>query len=97
MGTEIQFRGYDLVVDSSDYIYVVGYISISTIKNVYFAKYDTSGVQLWNKTIGSSNYDIGHSIASDSSGNIYITGRFKEVDSDIFLAKYNSSGSLTMV
>lgn len=32
MGTEIQFRGYDLVVDSSDYIYVVGIYQFLQLK-----------------------------------------------------------------
>ena len=63
----------------------------------------------WVKSIGGDDVDGVNAIAVDSVGNIYVTGSFKEtVDfdpsssvsnltstgySDVFLAKYDSSGS----
>jgi len=66
-------------------------------------------VYSFTKTLGGTNGDFGQSVATDSSGNIYITGYFSgtadfdpgtETDSftsagleDIFLTKINSDGS----
>jgi hypothetical protein len=61
---------------------------------------------LWSKKFGGSNSDYGQSVSVDSSGNIYITGRFlsSTIDFgggaltnagswDIFLAKFDSNGN----
>ena len=59
----------------------------------------------WAKKAGGSNADQGHSIVTDSSGNSYVTGYFRETasfgsttlessgDADIFVAKLDSSGN----
>ena len=55
----------------------------------------------WTKQLGTSSDDLGNSITTDSSGNIYVTGETGEgLDgnkhsgkSDIFLIKYNASGT----
>ena len=79
--------------------------------DVYFAKYSSSGVLTWAKNIGGTGADVSNGIVVDGSGNVYITGYFNSTadfdpnagtsnlvsngGTDIFLAKYNSSGSLT--
>ena len=54
----------------------------------------------WTKQLGTSSYDEGYGVTTDSSGNIYVTGstdggldgNTNSGSYDIFLVKYNSSG-----
>src|SRR5262249_26201036 len=73
--------------------------------DVFIAKYSSSGAHLWSKSLGSTSTDTGYGIGVDSSGNVFVIGIFQgTVDfggggltsaggSDIFLAKYSSSGA----
>ena len=55
----------------------------------------------WTKQLGTSSYDVGDGVTTDSSGNIYVTGKtdggldrnINSGMSDIFLIKYNSTGT----
>jgi hypothetical protein len=83
-----------------------GTTSFTSVGNydIFVAKYDTGGNFLWAKSAGGTGDDRGQSICVDHMGNCYLTGFFKSTmtistntlnpigDSDIFLAKYNSSG-----
>jgi len=92
-------RGYGIAVDGSGNAFIAG----STVSDgtrpsdVFLLKYDSSGNQLWNKTWGGSDWDDGHGIALDASGNVFITGKtysFGAGYSDVFLLKYDSSGNM---
>jgi hypothetical protein len=74
--------------------------------DVFIAKYDSSGNAIWAKSAG-GNWDIhSTSITTDMNCNVYITGYFHNSASfdsiiltssgysDIFIAKYNSSGDV---
>ncbi len=74
--------------------------------DIFVAKYDPVGVAwAWVQTAGGTSYDFGKGIAVDASGNVYVTGSFQGTgsfggpsqtsagDADIFIAKYNSSGT----
>lgn len=74
-------------------------------KNDFFlAKVDPNGNLLWIKNGGSTLDDIGKSVVVDSEDNVYVLGSFQlfgnfidfqhgsQGESDIFLAKYLSSG-----
>ena len=64
-------------------------------------KYNSSGTKQWTKQLGTSYNDFGDGVTTDSSGNIYVTGdttggldgNTSSGSGDIFLVKYNSSGS----
>ncbi|MFN4235055.1 MAG: SBBP repeat-containing protein [Bacteroidia bacterium] len=78
--------------------------------DIYIHKLDTSGNFVWVKQIGGSLNQYGNDITFDNIGNIYITGNFEGTadfdpnagvlnltsigNSDIFIAKFNSTGSI---
>jgi hypothetical protein len=84
-GTE---QAYGLVVDTADNIFITGNFGSPTIAfgsstltnaggaDMYLLKYDSSGNELWGKSAGNINNDIGFSIAADRSNNIFVTGYF---------------------
>ena len=109
---------YSVSVDSSGNVYITGYFRSSTIdfggglltnagnSDIFLAKFDRNGNYLWSKRFGESDYDEGHSVSVDSSGNVYITGYFRSStidfgggvltnagNSDIFLARFDSNGN----
>ncbi|MEJ2628039.1 MAG: SBBP repeat-containing protein, partial [bacterium] len=114
--------GYGVATDRAGHVYVTGYFTESISfgdehqlnayggKDIFIAKYDSSGNLCWVKKAGGSDYDIGFGIAVADPENIYITGAFSDVayfdeeqvitgygQSDIFIARYDSSGGLIWV
>ena len=98
---------YGVTTDSSDNIYVTGYTeggldgnTSSGSYDMFLVKYNSSGTKQWTKQLGTSSYETGQSVITDSSDNIYVTGNTSgDLDGntnsggqDIFLVKYNSSG-----
>ncbi|MGB2868664.1 MAG: T9SS type A sorting domain-containing protein [Bacteroidota bacterium] len=79
--------------------------------DVFIAKYNSSGALVWAGKVGGSGADVSYGIAVDASSNVFITGYFNSTadfdpgagtsnlvsngGTDIFLAKYSSTGSLT--
>jgi hypothetical protein len=78
--------------------------------DIFLAKYNSDGRVLWAKNFGSPKDDAAYGIAVGNSGNVVITGMYSDtIDfggtsllvkatlpgaSDIFIAKYTSSGDL---
>jgi hypothetical protein len=54
-----------------------GTLSTSGISDAYIVKYTTSGLVQWATTIRGSNSEVGYDIATDSSGNVYVTGYYR--------------------
>jgi hypothetical protein len=77
--------------------------------DIFIAKYDSSGNPLWAKSFGGHMEEDGYGITADMNGNVYITGSFASSiisfdstiltnlhsgKSDMFIAKFNTSGDL---
>ncbi len=76
----------------------------------FIAKYSAVGTPLWFHAIGETDDDGGSGVATDSSGNIFLTGWFRATSitlgsftlynrgtvgtSDMFVVKYNPSGQV---
>ncbi len=56
--------------------------SIANSGDIFYAKYDSLGNYLWAKSAGGSSYEVGNSISTDDSGNVYLTGAFIGIDVD---------------
>ena len=77
---------------------LVGGVEIKPIDVV--KKENESVTKQWTKQLGTSSYDSGEGVTTDTSGNIYLTGSTEggldgntnSGKDDIFLVKYNSSG-----
>lgn len=68
--------------------------------DAFLSKFDSNGNELWTEQIGGTWFDRSYSVAVDSSGNAYITGHTDDLfienslsSSDIFIAKYDGSGT----
>ena len=97
-----------LLSDADGNIYAVGVVGISLEGNTwqgsgdaFLIKFDPAGNKKWTKQTGSSGDDPALAAAIDSDGNIYVAGETSggmdgytsAGGTDIFLVKYDSSGS----
>lgn len=113
-----------IAIDGSNNIYTTGYTvgtadldpsagtstisALSSSRNVFISKLDSSGNFVWGKGFLSSSYLESHAISADSFGNVYTTGYFSgatDFDPGVgtysltptgsrstFISKLNSSG-----
>lgn len=82
----------DITIDQVGNIYITGdfgdtirfnpalglpdLIAFGPSPDLFILKYNQSGDILWAKSIGGNGSEVGEAIAADSSGNVYIGGRF---------------------
>lgn len=110
--------GQDIAIDLNDNIFITGYFSTNASfgaltltsngdRDIMAVKMDTDGNWIWATGAGGTVWDMGQRISTDGSGNIYITGYFKDTvvfgsstissgatyNQDIFVAKLNPSGN----
>jgi len=88
-------EGYGIATDSSGNVWIAGWVN-GPSKDIWVAKYNSSLVLQASATFNGSanNVDTGYGIATDSSGNVWVTGSLLNVGSEfdnIWVAKYNSS------
>ncbi len=114
-------NGQDIAVDAQGYIYIVGNThsanfptvnayqdTLAGFSDVYVMKLNPAGTEIVYSTyLGGSDYDLPYSLAIDSDGSVYVTGRtnspnFPTVNAiqstyggmgDAFVAKLSPDGS----
>ncbi|HKZ67706.1 MAG TPA: T9SS type A sorting domain-containing protein [Chitinophagaceae bacterium] len=80
-------------------IYVAGSATMTgNSQDALLIKYTQSGTQSWVVTwenpVAGVQQDIANCVKCDGSGNVYICGRTSSLGGDMFVAKYNSSGTV---
>lgn len=117
LGTE---AGTNVATDGSGNVIVTGPFMGSVMfggtiltsegdRDVFVAKYSSTGTLLWALSAGGAARDWGLGVATDGSGNVVMTGYFQGVASfggteltsagmdDVFVAKYDAAGTLLWV
>jgi acetyltransferase-like isoleucine patch superfamily enzyme len=110
--------GKGIAVDGSGNSYVTGLfdgnpifglgvqLSSAGSRDIFIAKYNSTGTLEWAKSAGGANSDLGFAIAVDASGNSYVTGTYSGTLNfapgvtpltavsgiDVFVAKYDTNG-----
>ena len=95
LGNSDSGGAYGIALDNatSD-IYVTGAARVSGTYAIVIAKYNSSGVLQWQRSLNGAGTDSGDGIALDSSGNIYITGYVGNGSTnELIIAKLPSDGS----
>jgi uncharacterized delta-60 repeat protein len=90
-------RGYGVAADLLDNVYLTGYTYSygEGSADMILVKYDSNGVQRWNRTWGGAGHDEGSGVTVDSSSNIYLAGHTNSFGAGIYdmvLVKYDSNG-----
>jgi hypothetical protein len=111
--------GNSVSTDANGNVLVTGYFNSPTLSfgttvltnagniDIFIVKYDYNGNLLWAKSAGGVGYDDGRSIATDASGNVFVTGFFESptlaFDTtvltnaglvNIFIVKYDTAGNV---
>ena len=88
--------GNGIKVDLSGNITITGKIddNLQDIEDVFLAKYNSSGNQLWNLTWNIwAEYFDGHDIDIDSANNIYVVGIIDTLGFDVWLGIHSTNGT----
>jgi hypothetical protein len=110
---------FGVAVDGAGSVYVSGYFfgsdSVGSftfnsggafVSEAFIAKLDGNGTVVWAKALGSSQGDIGYSLALDGAGNLYLAGAFQGTatfgsttltsagNNDGFVAKLDNAGTV---
>jgi len=105
LGTTETDEAFGIATDSSGNVYVTGFTegalegSNAGNKDLFVVKYDSGGNKQWTQQLGTSEFDVARGVATDSNGNVYVTGAtFGSLEGtpagsqDIFVVKYDSAG-----
>jgi hypothetical protein len=106
-GTETDDIGESVAAGGDGYVYITGFTwgSMAPIEgggdtDVFLAKYDSMGEQIWTRQIGTDSLELGCCVGLDGEGNVYVAGSTGgNLDgnmnlgvTDCFLVKYDPEG-----
>jgi uncharacterized delta-60 repeat protein len=107
LGTSEYDSSWGVATDSQGNVFISGATggalagSNKGYRDAWVAKYSPEGTLLWTKQLGSSEYDSSWGVATDSQGNVFISGDTtgalagsNKGDSDAWVAKYSPEGTL---
>ncbi|AFY82417.1 SBBP repeat-containing protein [Oscillatoria acuminata] len=106
LGTSGWDQSPGISTDKNGNIYITGYttgnlegVNAGT-RDIFVTKYDPSGNLLWTEQLGTSSLDYSYGSATDSAGNVYITGHTtgslegeNSGGYDVFAIKLDSNGN----
>jgi len=110
LGTSSLDVGKGIVTDTSGNVYVTGDTERGLDGNTsagsigsydaFLVKYNSSGIKQWTKQLRTSSDELANGVATDSSGNVYVTGftrggldgNSSAGSYDLFVVKYDSDG-----
>jgi len=107
LGTNLSDQSWSVAVDGVGNAFISGFTK-GTLSgtnagdwDAFLTKYDPAGNLLWTEQLGTSNEELSRSVAVDTSGNAFISGRTKGSLSgtnaggyDAYLSKYDTNGNL---
>jgi hypothetical protein len=105
-GSNLDDIAYDVAVDGSGRVYVVGATSGSLAGSRggfdgFVRKYNANGTLQWTRQFGTATYDRAWGAAADASGNLYVVGETTgslggayQGGFDAFVRKYSASGDV---
>lgn len=89
---------FDSIAQTTDGGYIVaGTEDTMTSSQMLLAKYTSTGTLSWARLWGGTGWEMGHSVIQTSDSGYAVTGytdSYGAGDDDMFLAKFNSSGTL---
>ncbi len=107
LGTSESDGSHGVATDSNGNVYLSGSTNgnlgglNSGLTDAWLTKYDSHGNLLWTEQLGTSEWDESQGVATDSNGNVYLSGstngNLGDLNSggyDAWLAKYDSHGNL---
>jgi hypothetical protein len=112
LGTTAIDNAFSVAVDSSENIYIAGFTNgnlggqtSSGGTDAFVARYDSSGNMVWTRLLGNGTLTYGYAVAVAASGNVYVSGVTRGTlggqanagIQDMFVAKYNASGTVQWV
>ncbi|MDM8009308.1 MAG: SBBP repeat-containing protein [Phycisphaerae bacterium] len=107
-GTTERDFAFGVATDAAGNVYVTGYTGSGLDGNkslgewdIFLTKFGPAGNWLWTRQDGTSQDDEGRAVATDASGNVYVTGyvrgNFHGIarvgTADVFISKYDPAGN----
>ncbi len=105
-GTSQHDQGFGVACDAAASVFVAGQFNGQMVAgdppaDVFVAKYDPAGSQIWFQQFGTTNHDAARAVAVDTNGNVFVAGwSYGDFDgntnsgtADVVLLKYAPTNS----